>query len=200
MLYKLAHVIATKFRFLWKIIEWVNGGLFYIIHCVQLKNVPMLINKYSGEYQYRKANSNDAASLADFFANQPQEAFKYFNPHRFEEKSLRRYLKNKAFLAFVVEKDNKIVGYFFLRCFFNGKCFRGKIVHQDWQGKGIAKEMGLIMTEVSQSLGLRMFGTISPDNFASLASSKASNEVKIIRTLENGFFYIEYLPKRKNDN
>ena len=92
--------------------------------------------------------------------------------------------------------DQTIVGYFFLRCFINGKCFRGKIVDKNWQGRGIAKQMGIVMTKVSQALGMRMFGSISPENYASLASAKASNEIKIHQTLDNGYYYIEVLPKQ----
>jgi len=45
---------------------------------------------------------------------------------------------------------------------------------------------------------MRVFGTISPENYASLASSKAVNEVRIVETLENGYYYIEYLPKKNS--
>jgi hypothetical protein len=56
--------------------------------------------------------------------------------------------------------------------------------------------MGIVMTKVSQALGMRMFGSISPENYASLASAKASNEIKIHQTLDNGYYYIEFLPKQ----
>ena len=102
-------------------------------------------------------------------------------------------------MTFVVECGDSIVGYFFLRCFVNGKCFRGKIVHKDWQGRGIAKLMGVAMTKVAQHLNLRMFGSISPENYASMASAKASNDIKIHKTLENGYYYIEFLPKKENN-
>ena len=98
-------------------------------------------------------------------------------------------------MTFIVSSGNQIVGYFFLRSFVNGKSFRGKIVDKDWQGRGIAKLMGIAMTKVSQHLGLRMFGSISPENFASMASAKASNNIKVLKTLENGYYYIEFLPK-----
>ena len=105
-------------------------------------------------------------------------------------------VKNKSFLTFVVLKDDVTVGYFFLRCFVNGKCFRGKIVHKDWQGRGIAKLMGMAMTKVSQHLDLCMFGSISPENYASMASAKASNDIKVHKILENGYYYIEFSPKK----
>ena len=56
--------------------------------------------------------------------------------------------------------------------------------------------MGVAMTKVAQHLNLRMFGSISPENYASMASAKASNDIKIHKTLENGYYYIEFLPKK----
>ena len=64
-----------------------------------------------------------------------------------------------------------------------------------YKGRGIAKQEGLAMNKVNEVLGLRMFGSISPKNPASLAVAKAVNEIKILETLGNGDLYIEFLPK-----
>jgi hypothetical protein len=40
-----------------------------------------------------------------------------------------------------------------------------------------------------------MFGTISPNNEASMKSAQAVNDVKIIETLKNGDYYLEYIPR-----
>lgn len=196
MLYEIAHVVKNKFYFLWEIVECVNELVFSLLHRNTLKEVPRILEGMRNDtFTIRLTNDDDAPKLARFFAEQPDEAFTFFKPHRFDEKSVLKVLRNKAFMTFVVVEDNKIVGYFFLRSFVNGKCFRGKIVHKDWRGKGIAKLMGLAMTKVSQTLGLQMFGSISPNNFASMASAKASNDIKIHKILENGYYYIEFLPK-----
>ena len=195
MLYKLAHILRDRFGFLWNIIEWCNAFVFALAHGTALKKIPGILEECSGQYTLRLAAPADAAPLATFFAEQPEEAFKFFKPHAFDEKSLSKIIRNKAFLTFLVLDGEKIVGYFFLRCFVNGKSFRGKLVDYRYRGKGIAKLEGLAMTKISTATGIRMFGTISPDNYASLASSKAVNEVKIVETLDNGYYYIEYLPK-----
>ena len=140
----------------------------------------------------------DAAPLAKFFADQPEDSFKFFKPHAFDEKALSKIIKNKAFLTFLVLDGDKIVGYFFLRCFVNGKCFKGYIVDNSYKGRGIAKLEGLTMNEINEVLGLRMFGSISPKNPASMAAAKAVNEVRILSTLDNGDYYIEFLPKVAN--
>ena len=197
MLYKLAHILRDKFGFLWNIIEWLNALFFAMTHRAALKKVPELLRELSDKFTLRLAEPADAAPLATFFAEQPEDAFKFFKPHAFDEKTLLKIIKNKAFLTFLVLDGEKIVGYFFMRCFVNGKSFRGKIVDYRYRGKGIAKLQGLAATKVATLLGVRVFGTISPENYASLASSKAVNETRILKTLDNGYYYIEYLSKEK---
>lgn len=195
MLYKLAHILRDKFGFLWNMIEWLNALVFAMTHRAALKKVPEILQEFSDKFSLRLAEPADAAPLATFFAEQPEEAFKFFKPHAFDEKTLLKIIKNRAFLTFLVLDGEKIVGYFFMRCFVNGKSFRGKIVDYRYRGKGIAKFQGLAATKVATLLGVRVFGTISPENYASLASSKAVNETRILKTLDNGYYYIEYLPK-----
>ena len=196
MLYKLAHILRDKFGFLWNIVEWLNALVFSLTHRAALKKIPELLRESSDKFTLRLAEPADAAPLATFFAEQPEEAFRFFKPHAFDEKTLSKIIRNRAFLTFLVLDGEKIVGYFFLRCFVNGKSFRGKIVDYRYRGKGIAKLQGLAATKVASALKMRVFGTISPENYASLASSKAVNEVRIVETLENGYYYIEYLPKK----
>lgn len=196
MIYEIAHIIKNKFIFLWNIAEQTNSLIFDVLHKNKLYRLNDILLNISSEYIFRIANERDINNLINFFQEQPKEAFTFFKPHDFDYKSIKKIIKNKAFLTFIVTKDDKIVGYFFLRCFINGKCFLGKIVHKNWQGKGIAKLMGVAMTKVSEYLNLRMFGSISPENYASMASAKASNEIKVHKTLDNGYYYIEFLPKK----
>jgi hypothetical protein len=97
---------------------------------------------------------------------------------------------------FLVKDGEEIVGYFFLRCFANGSAFKGRIVGSNHRNMGIAKLMGNAINNVVLHLGLRLFTTISPENYTSLASTKAVNDIKIVRTLENGYYYIECFPKK----
>lgn len=196
MLYKLAHILRDKFGFLWNLIEWGNALVFALTHKAALKKIPAILKECSGEYSLRMAEPADAAPLSAFFAEQPEDAFTFFRPHGFDEKSLLKIIRNKAFLTFLVLDNEKIVGYFFLRCFVNGKSFKGYIVDHLYKGRGIAKKEGIAMNEINKALGLRMFGSISPNNPASMAAAKAVNELKIVETLDNGDLYIEFLPKK----
>lgn len=195
MLYKLAHILRDKFGFLWNLIEWGNAFVFALTHRAVLKKIPAILQECSGSYILRLAELADVTALAAFFAEQPEEAFRFFKPHAFDEKTLSKIIRNKAFLTFLVLDGEKIVGYFFLRCFVNGRCFKGYMVADAYRGRGIAKLEGIAMNKVNEGLGLRMFGSISPENSASMAAAKSVNEVKILETLENGDFYVEFLPK-----
>lgn len=197
MLYELAHILQSKFPFIWNGIECMNSSLFYIKHRKKLRLIPDILEKYSKEYNVRAADISDLDKLVRFFAEQPNEAYEYFKPHSFEAKTVKRLIRRKSYLFFIVENSGCIVGYFFLRCYYPSKCFRGKIVDYRWRNKGIAKLMGEVSMEIASTLGLKMYGTISSENIASLASASAVNEIRIIENLPNGYMYIEYLPKRR---
>ncbi len=195
MLYELAHVIKERCSFLWDMVEWVNATLFTCLYRKKLKEIPNVLEKCSSSFIIRETTIMDVKPLVRFFNEQPMDAYMFFKPHGFDEKSVEKVLKNKAFLTYVVIDGNMIVGYFFLRSFVNGKCFKGRMVDYRWRNKGIAKQMGIAINSIATLLGMRIFTTISPNNYASLASTKAVNDIKIVKTLENGYFYIECTPK-----
>lgn len=198
MLYEIVHVVKDKFGFLWESIEWCNAVLFGLLHNDALKDVPGILNEVSNEiFTIRMTVDKDVKMLTKFFGEQPDEAYKFFKPHGFEEKSVRKVLRNKAFMTFVVEDraTGELVGYFFLRSFVNGKCFKGRMVDYRQRNRGIAKLMGVAINKIAIHLGMRIYTTISPENYASLASTKAVNDIKIVKTLENGYYYIECMPK-----
>ena len=225
MLYEIAHIIKERFGFIWDMVEWGNATVFSLMKGNAMKKNPSVLKECSDKYEIRLAEVTDVDGLVQFFAKQPEESFTCFKPHEFDAKVVKKVVKNKAFLTFVVmdkvgsnglngsnslkgseggnhsnssniSEPKQIVGYFFLRCFVNGKAFRGKMVDKDHQRRGIAKLMGVAMTKVATTLGVRMFGSISPENYASLASAKASNEVKIHKMLENGYYYIEFMEQK----
>lgn len=85
-----------------------------------------------------------------------------------------------------------------MRSFVNGKTFKGYMVGIDHRGQGVAREMGIAMNRVAKELGLRMFKSISPENPASMAVTKKVNDIRIIKTLDNGDMLIECFEKAEN--
>ena len=195
MLYEIAHFVKERFDFLWDAIEWGNAEVFALMHHREMKRIPLLLAECSGRYQLRLATQEDVEQMRTFFEAQPEEAFRFFQPHEFDERGIRKVVINKSFLTFVALDGNEIAGYFFMRSFVNGKTFKGYMVGIDHRGQGVAREMGIAMNRVAKELGLRMFKSISPENPASLAVTKKVNDIKIIKKLDNGDMLIECFEK-----
>ena len=196
MLYKIAHILRDYFPFLWDLIDIINSWLFGFRYGSKIAQVNNTLNDGVEIYQIKCISELPVDNLVTFFANQPEEAYKYFKPHGFDAKSLKKLQGYKAFLAYAVMNGDKIVGYFFMRSFFWGKTYIGRMVDVNYRGKGIAKMMNRKTMEIAGILGLRVFQTISPENVSSLKSAEAENELRIIKTMPNGDLYVENLPKK----
>lgn len=195
-MYQIIQFVRHNIPFIWNIIDYLNASVFKFRYERKLKSLPVLLSKYDDEtFSYQLAEDTDAAKLVEFFRNQPQSAFEYFKPHDFDLSTIIKLIKNPAFIIILAKNNSKIVGYAFLRCFANGKSFRGKIVDINQRGKGIAKQFGLQTTEIALNLDLGLYGTISRSNASSMASSESSNEIKIIKELPDDYLLIQYLPK-----
>ena len=194
MLYIIAHILRDKLSWLWNIIEWMNRLLFSLRYGKRLKI--FTFTTVPEGYDLVSIKDVTTEKLVDFFNRQPEEAFTYFRPHGFDEKSIKRLQKNKAFLGYVLEdKENgEIAGYCFNRCFFHGQGFRGRMVDMNFRGKGLGTAMNKILNEVGFGIGLRLFETVSKDNVASYRSALSASNVKVVKEMEGNELYLEILP------
>lgn len=143
---------------------------------------------------------DDLEHLVEFRQRQRQEYLTYFDPHSFDLKTLENMLANPAYVMMKVTQEANpeiIIGYFFMRCFFIGKVFHGLIVDENFKNRGIGTEMWRITNEISESLGLRMYATVSLHNQASLNSARKATDIRITENLANDFYLIECKPKAK---
>lgn len=192
---KLFILLKKKVPFVWNFIEYINGLLFKLFFDSKIRNnAKIILKKFENEiFTYRFLTQHDLASLHNLFINQDQEQFRYFKPHDFDLATIQRLYKNPSFLMLGVFDNQKMIGYFFLRCFLNKKSFTGRIVDEQYQGQGIAKRMGKILHKTAWISNFRVFGTASRDNFKSISSYKSINNFRIIKELENNYIYFEYL-------
>lgn len=184
MLYKLAHVLRNRFPWVWEMVEQLNGWLFACRYSRGLRHDMCGVDYKEFNFKVVRLSPLNVNLAVDFFKAQPEEAFEFFRPHAFDRKSLKHLCRNKGFLAYLVMDGDDVVGYFFLRCFFTGKCFRGYITDYRHRRMGVNRIMGVVATNIALHLNLRMYGSISPRNKASMLSAQAVNEVKILQTLE----------------
>lgn len=188
--------IKHNLGFLWAIVETFNGWLFALRYGSRLQGLPVAPGTDSNGFIYRPLGEDDMSVLADFFASQPESQFEFFKPHGFDRGTLLSLCRNKAFLMYGTFDGSRLIGYYFLRCFFIGKAFRGKIVGLAYQGRGISKAMALCTTRTCTGLGLRQYETVSEHNMASIKSSRAVNAVLEVKKLKNSYLCVEYGPKQ----
>ena len=90
-------------------------------------------------------------------------------------------------------ENNQVAAYCFVRGFFMGKGFRGRMVGVDFRGRGLGTLMNKLMNEIGFCVGLRMFETVSKDNVPSYRSALSASKVKVIEELDNNELYLEIL-------
>lgn len=196
MLYKIAHFLRDKLPFLWELLDVINSTFFDLRYGEKLKFVEQTVLKQYAQKSGMKIvrlKDLDIDKLVSFFAAQPEEAYTFFKPHGFDEKSLKKLQRNRSFLAYILMEDEKIAAYCFVRSFFIGKGFRGRMVGMNYRGRGIGTLMNKLMNEVGFGIGLRLFETVSKDNVASYRSTLSASSVKIVKELEHNELYLEIL-------
>ena len=195
MLYTIAHVIRDNLGWLWNLIEKMNSVAFSMRYSSRLKHFSF--STIPEGYQIVSLRDIPTGRMVEFFKHQPEEAYTYFRPHAFDEKSIKRLQGNKSFLAYVLvdEGNGNIAGYCFNRCFFHGQGFRGRMVDVDYRGKGLGTAMNRILNEVGFGVGLRLFETVSKDNVASYRSALSASKVKVVKELPHNELYLEILPE-----
>lgn len=193
MLYKIAHLLRDKLSWLWYIIEWMNGMIFYLRYGNKVK--AFSFTTVPDGYSVSQIKDVPTEYLVSFFEHQPDEAFMYFKPHRFDSNSIKKLQNNKSFLGYILidKKNDNIAGYCFNRCFFHGQGFRGRMVDIDYRGKGLGTAMNKILNEVGLGIGLRLFESVSKDNVASYKSALSASNVKVVKELPHNELFLEII-------
>lgn len=196
MLYAIAHFLRDKLPFIWDLVDILNSWFFGIRFGKRLRAVEdELLSRYEAETGMKVVPmaEEDTQVLVDFFAAQPEEAYTFFKPHGFDAKSLRKLQRNKAFLSYILRDGDKVAGYCFVRSFFHGKGFRGRMVGIDHRGRGLGTKMNRMMNDVGFGIGLRLFETVSKDNVASYRSALSASNVRVVEEMPHNELYLEIL-------
>lgn len=199
---KILIFIKHHFRFLWKIIEWVNGFIFSIFFRSRLEKVISGVFNDSPEssFSFRKLELSDAVSLQNLIDDQEASDLEYFRPHGFDARSINKQYRNHSFLMMGVFNDEKMIGYFFLRFFVNRKCFVGRLIDKKYRGQGIGLIMNYIMYETSWQMGFRCLSTISRNNKFVMKAHTKNPSMKVLKELQNDYLLIEFIRRDANDS
>ena len=193
MLYEIAHFLRDRMPWIWDFVDMLNSWLFSLRYGRKLRDALPTSLKGSGQLIVVAMREIETDELVQFFAHQPEEAFRYFRPHGFDAVSIKKLQKNKAFLAYVIKDGEQIAGYCFIRSFFFGKGFRGRMVDINYRGKGLGTMMNKLLNEVGFGIGLRLYETVNKDNIASYRSALSASNVKVVEELDAGDLYLEIL-------
>lgn len=173
--------------------EQVNAYMFSMRYGKKLKSlqVPEIVEGY----KLKSIKNVDTEKIVQFFEQQPQEAFRYFRPHGFDKKSIKKLQRNRSFLAYMLidSANGNIAGYCFNRSFFNGNGFRGRMVDISYRGKGLGTLMNKILNEIGFGIGLRLYETVNENNIASYKSALSASKVKVVKELADGDVLYEIL-------
>lgn len=202
MLYEIAHVVRDRMPWLWDVVNGLNAMLFQMRYGKKVRSVETNLcstHFMPDGFDIVPIRDMDTELLVQFFSRQPKEAFRFFKPHPFNAKAMRKLQRNKAFLAYAIidRANDRMVGYCFNRSFFHGKGFRGRMVDIDYRGRGLGTMMNRLLNEVGFGIGLRLFETVSKDNVASYRSAISASRVRIVEELPHNELYLEIV--RPND-
>lgn len=195
MLIRFLIYIKHHLQFLWLVIDSFNGLLFKFLYG---KKIHTELNKaiagftiYS--FSFRTLIASDLSELTNLILNQKEGRLAYFKPHGYDLKALRKVFKNPAFIMMGAFEGEKLVGYFFLRCFSNKKCFVGRLIDEPYEGRGIGRVMNNIMYHAGWDAGFRVLSTISKDNKWVMRSHANNSTMKVLRELDNNFLLVEFM-------
>lgn len=184
--YTFAHWLRDNFLFLWKLIEHINSRLFRLRYARRLKHIEPEVYRMALPYEMISIADIPTEELVAFFHRQPKELYRWFTPHGFEAKDVEQLQRNASFLAYVLKQDKQIVGYFFLRSYFNGECYFGRLVDHQHTSQGIGTLINKVSFYIAESLHLTSYQTIAKGNIASIKSCERAYRLQPIKTLANG--------------
>jgi len=144
-------------------------------------------------YEFRSINIDELAKLNNLITKQAKGRLDYFKPHNFDLKSLSIAYSNPSLIMMGVFLEKEMVGYFFLRCFWNKKCFVGRLIDQNHEGKGIGRVMNDIMYNIAWGEGFRCLSTISKSNQQVMRSHANNKRMVILKELPNDYLLVEFI-------
>jgi hypothetical protein len=191
---KLLLFIKHKIPILWHVIEWLNALLFALLYRKLLRRESeRCFQEFTLDgYIFRSLNDGDLDALFDLLHRQADGRLHYFTPHKFNRMGLQRASRNSAFLMFGVFDYKELVGYFFLRCFWNRKCFVGRLIDEPHERKGIGRIMNRILYNTAWRSGFRCYTTVSKDNAMVIRSHNRNPAAHQIKELPNDYLLIEF--------
>nr|MBD3621329.1 hypothetical protein [Sunxiuqinia sp.] len=181
--------------FIWKMVEILNSLLFRLLYGQRIRQVvgEVIARSELPGYVFRRLEKNDLPELERLLRSQPAEKVAFFKPHGFGRKSLEAVYANPAFPMMGVFDGSRMAGYFFLRCFWNKKCFVGRLVDTPYEGRGLGRAMNGILYPIAWQMGFRCLSTISKNNRDVMRSHAGNPAMRIVKELSGDYMLVEFV-------
>ncbi|MGM1051162.1 MAG: hypothetical protein ACQEXO_02040 [Pseudomonadota bacterium] len=192
--------IKHHIPWLWCWVEWLNARLYALLHGRRMqRQMQLAFEEFTLEgYFFKPLGREELPQLVSLLERQEESRLRYFQPHGFTLSSLEAMLSNPAFQMFGVWNGNgTLVGYFFLRCFCNRRCFVGRLIDQPAEGQGIGRVMNQIMYHTAWWSGFRCMTTISKHNQAVIRSHRNNPHACMVGELSNDYLLVEFMPESR---
>jgi GNAT superfamily N-acetyltransferase len=116
----------------------------------------------------------------------------YFRPHGFSRHELAVVLWRPFYLVYGLFVSGDLAGYCILKLFPGRIVFRGRLVAEEWVGKGIGRYLSNYIDWQCTMLNVRSRSTISRRNRASLKSHAREGDYQILGELPGDYMLIEF--------
>ncbi len=202
MIARLLLFIKHDLPWLWILVDWLNSRLYELLHRKRMSfQVDFAFSSFGLDgFEFRPLVATDLQALEALLVRQGDERLRYFQPHGFDQASLKKMYRNPAFLMFGVFAENDVVGYFFLRCFWNRRCFVGRLIDQPCEGQGIGRVMNQIMYQIAWRSDFRCMTTVSKENQQVIRSHRNNPHARIIGELSKGYLWVEFTEAGEGDS
>ena len=196
MIARILLFIKHRIPWLWAGIDWLNTHLYGILReKTMARTAEQAFEKFKLEgFEFRPLVEPDLSELQSMLERQKSERLEYFRPHGFDYASLEKMHANSAFLMFGVFTGQRMIGYFFLRCFWNRRCFVGRLLDEPYEGRGIGRVMNQIMYNTAWWSGFRCFTSISRKNRWIMRAHARNPHAKFVAELGNDYQLVEFIP------
>lgn len=149
----------------------------------------------SKEAGIRPLEISDMNVIFEFVSGLPKSHLKFFHPHDFDTKSLRKVITSPAFLTYGLFVEGELKAYALLKITPVGSAFIGRLVSPELNGLGIGKFLARYLYWQAHQVGVIPHSTISKSNLASLRSHESVADFEVVKELPNDFLLIRFTPK-----
>jgi hypothetical protein len=134
----------------------------------------------------------DLDVLERYFGRMKDGHLEFFRPHGFSRKELAAVLSRPFYLVYGLFVSRDLAGYCILKLFPGRIVFRGRLVAEEWAGRGIGRYLSNYIDWQCTMLNVRSRSTISRKNRASLKSHAREEDYRVLEELPGDYMMIEF--------